>query len=64
VLVVTEAFESLAKLVAKQQGLADIRMIVVPHPLGGLPEPEVDRIAAMAGADALALLRKAHSSGT
>lgn len=53
---------SLARLVATQLGLADIRMVVVPHPLGGLPESDVDRIARAAGADALALLVREQSS--
>jgi hypothetical protein len=52
--VVTEAFESLARMIAQQQGLPDIRMVVVPHPLGALPEDEVDRVAVKAGGDLLA----------
>lgn len=57
-LVVTEAFEGLAKLAAEREGLADMRRVVIPHPLGGLPLERVDEIATVAArelAQALAL---------
>lgn len=54
VVVVTEGFEPIARLVAEYYGMPDIRMIVVSHPLGGTPEPEVRKM----GASAARLLRE------
>lgn len=53
----TDAFLSLGKMIAKQQGLPELRMIVVPHPLGGLPESEVDQMAIKAAEETLAMLQ-------
>ncbi len=58
----TDTYESLGKMIAKQQGLPNLRMIAVPHPLAGVPEADVDRMAIRAGADTLALLKAAHAS--
>ena len=33
----TKAFESLAKLQAKAMGLPDLPIILIEHPLGGIP---------------------------
>ena len=43
-------------MIATQQGLPGLRMIVVPHPLGGLPEAEVDKVAVAAALDTMMLL--------
>ena len=43
-------------MIATQQGLPGIRMIVVPHPLAGLPEAEVDKLAVTAALDTMVLL--------
>jgi hypothetical protein len=36
----TVEFEQLAKLEAKNRGMADLPLALVPHPLGGIPEDE------------------------
>jgi hypothetical protein len=33
----TKAFESLAKLQAKAMGLPDLPLVLIEHPLGGIP---------------------------
>lgn len=42
---VTKAFEGLARAAAKGQGMPDLRLVVLPHPLDPLPEPEIRQIA-------------------
>jgi hypothetical protein len=37
----TYEFEQLAKLEAKNRGLADLPLALIPHPLGGIREDEV-----------------------
>ena len=37
----TDAFTDLLALEAEQRGLPNLERIIVPHPLGGLKEPEV-----------------------
>jgi hypothetical protein len=37
----TFEFEQLAKLEAKNRGLADLPLALIPHPLGGIREDEV-----------------------
>jgi hypothetical protein len=37
----TYEFEHLAKLEAKNRGLADLPLALIPHPLGGIREDEV-----------------------
>jgi hypothetical protein len=37
----TFEFEALARLEARNRGLADLPLALVPHPLGGLREDEV-----------------------
>jgi hypothetical protein len=36
----TLEFEQLAKLEAKNRGLAELPLALIPHPLGGIPEDE------------------------
>jgi hypothetical protein len=36
----TLEFEQLAKLEAKNRGMADLPLALIPHPLGGIPEDE------------------------
>jgi hypothetical protein len=44
----TYEFEQLAKLEAKNRGLADLPLALIPHPLGGIREDEVVKKAEMA----------------
>lgn len=37
----TYEFEQLARLEAKNRGLADLPLALIPHPLGGIREDEV-----------------------
>ena len=37
----TEEFETLATLEARNRGLADLPLALIPHPLGGIREEEV-----------------------
>ena len=41
----TFEFEQLARLEAKNRGIADLPLALVPHPLGGIKEDEVLRKA-------------------
>jgi hypothetical protein len=41
----TYEFEQLAKLEAKNRGLADLPLALIPHPLGGIREDEVRKKA-------------------
>lgn len=41
VVVGTFEFEGLARLEARNRGLDALPLALVPHPLGGIPEPEV-----------------------
>jgi len=41
----TFEFEQLARLEAKNRGIADLPLALVPHPLGGIKEDEVIRKA-------------------
>jgi hypothetical protein len=41
----TFEFEQLARLEAKNRGIADLPLALVPHPLGGIHEGEVIRKA-------------------
>jgi len=41
----TFEFEQLAKLEAKNRGIADLPLALIPHPLGGIREDEVIRKA-------------------
>jgi hypothetical protein len=44
----TFEFEALARLEAKNRGLETLPLALVPHPLGGIPESEVDARAELA----------------
>jgi hypothetical protein len=44
----THEFEQLAKLEAKNRGLADLPLALIPHPLGGIREDEVRKKAELA----------------
>jgi len=41
----TFEFEQLARLEARNRGIADLPLALVPHPLGGIKEDEVIRKA-------------------
>ena len=44
----TKEFEALATLEARNRGLADLPLALIPHPLGGIREEEVVRKADLA----------------
>jgi hypothetical protein len=44
----TYEFEQLAKLEARNRGLADLPLALIPHPLGGIREDEVLKKAELA----------------
>ena len=44
----TWEFEALAKLEAKNRGIADLPLALIPHPLGGIHEEEVVKKAELA----------------
>ena len=44
----TKEFETLATLEARNRGLADLPLALIPHPLGGIREEEVVRKADLA----------------
>jgi hypothetical protein len=44
----TYEFEQLARLEAKNRGLADLPLGLIPHPLGGIREDEVVKKADLA----------------
>jgi hypothetical protein len=44
----TFEFEQLARLEAKNRGLADLPLALIPHPLGGIREEEVVKKADLA----------------
>ena len=41
----TKEFETLATLEARNRGLADLPLALIPHPLGGIPPEEAARKA-------------------
>jgi hypothetical protein len=56
VVVVTEVFENLARTAARAQGYADLRLVVLPHPMESRPEEEVRGIARARFRELIALL--------
>lgn len=42
VIVCTDSFSDLARLVAREQSLPEVRIVEVPHPVGGLSTAEVE----------------------
>jgi hypothetical protein len=44
----TFEFEALARLEAKNRGMETLPLALVPHPLGGIPEDDVRKKAALA----------------
>ena len=44
----TWEFEALAKLEARNRGIADLPLALIPHPLGGIHEDEVLKKAELA----------------
>jgi hypothetical protein len=44
----TVEFETLARLEARNRGIADLPLALIPHPLGGIHEDEVLRKADLA----------------
>jgi hypothetical protein len=55
----TFEFEQLARLEAKNRGIADLPLALVPHPLGGIHEGEVVRKADLALSSVLKALIRA-----
>jgi hypothetical protein len=55
----TFEFEQLARLEAKNRGIADLPLALVPHPLGGIREDEVVRKADLALESVLKALTRA-----
>jgi hypothetical protein len=55
----THEFEQLAKLEARNRGLADLPLALIPHPLGGIREDEVRKKAELA----VETVRKAVTRG-
>jgi hypothetical protein len=55
----TYEFEQLAKLEAKNRGLADLPLALIPHPLGGIREDEVVKKAELV----VDVVRKAVTRG-
>jgi len=55
----TFEFEALARLEAKNRGIADLPLALVPHPLGGIHEAEVLRKADLALESVLKALTRA-----
>ena len=55
----TLEFEALARLEAKNRGIADLPLALVPHPLGGIREDEVVRKADLALQSVLKALTRA-----
>jgi hypothetical protein len=55
----TYEFEQLAKLEARNRGLADLPLALIPHPLGGIREDEVVKKAELA----VEIVRKAVTRG-
>jgi len=53
VVVVTEVFANLARTAARARGMADLRMLVLPHPMETRDVEEIDRITL----DSLDILR-------
>ena len=52
--VVTSEFENLARIAARAQGYADLRMLVLPHPMESRPREDIiaiirDRFDALIG---------------
>ncbi len=43
--VVTEVFANLARTAARARGMADLRMLVLPHPMETRSREEIQRIA-------------------
>ncbi len=48
VVIGTKEFESLATLEARNRGLAELPLALIPHPLGGIHEEEVVKKADLA----------------
>ncbi len=44
-MIATDAFEGLAIEAARSQGLPDARLVTVPHPIGGMGEEDLRRLA-------------------
>jgi hypothetical protein len=57
VTIVTDRFESLARVEAKALKMESLRLVVIPHPLGGLDKEKVHRHADLAMKDLFAALK-------
>ncbi len=56
VLIATERFVDLARLAAQGQGLAEARVAIVPHPIGGTSQEQLELWARRATDQLVALL--------
>ena len=54
--VVTAVFENLARTAARAQGYADLRMLVLPHPMESRPAAEIHAIVRQRFAELIDLL--------
>jgi hypothetical protein len=45
VVIATEKFDELARQSAVQSGLPDARIVVVPHPIGGVSKDALERLS-------------------
>ena len=54
--VVTEVFANLAQTAARARGVDPLPMLVLPHPMEGRTDEEIDRIAEQVFDAAIALL--------
>lgn len=58
VVICSKPFAALAKNQARITGYPDLPLVLIDHPLGGLPEPSVQKRVAQAMPQVLAELRK------
>jgi hypothetical protein len=58
IVLATNEFEKLARFLAKSMGFPDLRIVVIPHPLGGIPEEEA-KIKGAAAVDGIVRLFEA-----
>ena len=60
-MIATDRFAGLAERAAAGFGLDDARIAVVPHPIGGAPESELERFALLAVDSVMELLTRSQA---
>ena len=60
----TRAFESLAKLQAKAMGLPDLPLVLIEHPLGGIPAEQALAKARASAEQVGAMVRERMAAST